>query len=174
MTVDELLARREIEDVVLRYCRGIDRLDPEAVRACYHPGAVDHHTGFDGPVEEYVPWVRGQLESLGGTHHQIGNHLSEIAGDAAVVETYCTATHWSAPDTELQAYLTLGLRYVDRFERRDGRWAIAERWAVTDWTRWEKDLTGPLGVPEAGPPPARGGGDPLDVLRAQVFGRERS
>ena len=38
----------------------------------------------------------------------------------------------------------------------------------------EKDLTGPLGVPEAGPPPARAGGDPVDVLGAQVFGRERS
>lgn len=166
--------RREIEDVVLRYCRGVDRLDMDAVRECYHPGAVDHHTGFSGPVEEYVPWVRGQLEFLGGTHHQIGNHLSEICGDTAAVETYVTATHWSAANAEVKVFLTLGMRYVDRFERRDGRWAIAERWAVCDWTRWEKDLTGPLGTPEAGPPPGRGGSDPIDELRAQVLGRERS
>lgn len=170
MSLDESQARQEIRDVVLRYCRGIDRLDLDAVRECYHPGAVDHHTGFDGPVEDYLPWVRGQLESLGGTHHQVGNHLCEIVRDAAVVETYCTATHWAAPDKELQAFLTCGLRYVDRFERRAGRWAVAERWAVCDWTRWEKDLTGPLGVPEAGPPPGRGGTDPIDRLRAAVLG----
>ncbi len=53
-----LLARQEIHDVVLRYCRGVDRLDLDLVRDCYHPGALDHHTGFDGTVAEYVPWVQ--------------------------------------------------------------------------------------------------------------------
>jgi hypothetical protein len=28
-----------------------------------------------------------------------------------------------------------GFRYVDRFERRDGAWRVAERWAVREWTR---------------------------------------
>ena len=42
---------------MLRYCQGIDRLDMELVRSAYHPDGVDHHTGFDGTVDEYVAWV---------------------------------------------------------------------------------------------------------------------
>jgi hypothetical protein len=31
--------------------------------------------------------------------------------------------------------MTLGARYVDRYERRDGQWKIARRTVVHDWTR---------------------------------------
>jgi hypothetical protein len=34
-TIDQLLAKQEIYEVLVRYCRGIDRLDEELVRACY-------------------------------------------------------------------------------------------------------------------------------------------
>ena len=30
--------------------------------------------------------------------------------------------------------MVIGLRYVDRFERRDGRWLIAKRVCAFDWT----------------------------------------
>ena len=30
--------------------------------------------------------------------------------------------------------MVLGLRYVDRFERRNGRWLIARRVCAFDWT----------------------------------------
>ncbi len=30
--------------------------------------------------------------------------------------------------------MVLGLRYVDRFERRDGRWLIAARVCAFDWS----------------------------------------
>lgn len=60
--------RQEIHDVVLRYCRGIDRLDFGLVRSAYHADAVDHHTGFDGSVEEYLAWVEPKLRARrGGT-----------------------------------------------------------------------------------------------------------
>jgi len=31
----------------------------------------------------------------------------------------------------------MGGRYVDRFERRDGVWKIAERQGVNEWLRYE-------------------------------------
>ena len=31
--------RVEITDALLRYCRGIDRLDPVSVQSAFHPGA---------------------------------------------------------------------------------------------------------------------------------------
>ena len=47
-----LLDKQEIEEVVLRYCRGIDRRDFDLVRSCYHPDARDRHGSFDGTVDE--------------------------------------------------------------------------------------------------------------------------
>ena len=77
------------------YCRGVDRLDMALVRQAYHPDAVDHHSGFEGTVDEYVGWLARNLEFLAGTMHFIGNHHVEFVGtDAAISETYCTATHW--------------------------------------------------------------------------------
>ena len=38
-----LLDRIELRDLVMRYCRGIDRRDFALVRACYHDNAIDDH-----------------------------------------------------------------------------------------------------------------------------------
>ncbi|MCW3843595.1 nuclear transport factor 2 family protein, partial [Micromonospora yasonensis] len=93
----ELADRQHIHEVVLRYCRGIDRLDLDLVRSAYHPDGVDHHTGFDGPVDEFLAWVEPLLRRLTGTTHIVGNHLVELHGDRAVAETYGTAVHWGEP-----------------------------------------------------------------------------
>src|SRR5579863_8399880 len=68
-SMEELLDRQAIRDVVYRYCRGIDRLDMKLVRSCYHPDGIDHHTGFDGKRDDYVEWVRGGLGRMAGTMH---------------------------------------------------------------------------------------------------------
>ncbi|AKK29765.1 nuclear transport factor 2 family protein [Mycobacterium sp. EPa45] len=150
-----------IRDVVTLYCRGIDRLDFDLVRQAYHPDGIDHHTGFDGTVDEYVAWVRKSLEYLAGTMHLIGNHHVDFAGDdVAISETYLMATHWGKPGTDQRANFTTGARYVDLMERRRGRWAIAERWAVREWTR--PDV---FAAPEQpGPRGRRDADDPLFVL----------
>jgi hypothetical protein len=122
--------RQEIHDVVLRCCRGIDRLDLELVRSAYHPDGVDHHTGFDGPIEEYLRWVAAGLARLGGTMHMLANHLLDLAGDDAVTETYGQAVHWSK---DPRGNFTTGFRYIDHMTYRDGRWAILERWAIREW-----------------------------------------
>lgn len=158
-----LVDQQSVRDVVARYCRGIDRLDMELVRDCYHPGALDHHTGFDGPVEEFLTWVQPQLARLGGTHHMIGNQLVELHGDEAVAESYAIATHWS--HTGERGNLTTGVRYVDHLSRRQGRWAITERWAVRDWGRAESAGFLPQGD---GPAAGRGSDDPLNKLREQL------
>ena len=39
MTLEELTARTEIHDVLLRYCRGLDRVDMSLVRSAFHKDA---------------------------------------------------------------------------------------------------------------------------------------
>ncbi|NLU83187.1 nuclear transport factor 2 family protein [Rhodococcus sp. HNM0569] len=164
--VAALLDKQAIHEVVMRYCRGIDRLDFDLVRSAYHPDGIDHHTGFDGPVDDFVAWVAPKLRAIGGTMHHVGNHLVELRGDHAVSETYCTAAHWGGGDGIGMVDFTSGCRYVDLMERRDGVWAIAERWAVREWTRSD---AGRLTVPEsAGPRGRRDGSDPLDSASARL------
>jgi hypothetical protein len=136
MTLDDLVAKQEIRDVLIRYTRGIDRLDMELVRSCYHPGAQDDHGAFQGTVEGFVEWVSDVLTYFDTTMHFIGNQLVEVAGDVAHAESYCVAYHRrSARDGDEGHDLVMGLRYVDRLERRDNEWRIADRRCVFDWTR---------------------------------------
>ncbi|MEU5995519.1 nuclear transport factor 2 family protein [Spirillospora sp. NPDC047418] len=165
--------RRDIHDVVLRYCRGIDRLDFDLVRSAYHPDAVDHHTGFDGTLDEYIAWVEPKLRARrGGTMHIVANHLVELLGDTAISETYGTSVHWGEPADNPRANFTSGVRFVDHMAWRDGRWAIAERWAVREWTRSDAGRLMPKEA--AGPSGSRDGDDPLYRLQRTLRGTETS
>ena len=131
--VDDLAIRR----VLYRYCRGIDRLDLEMVRACYHPDATDNHGDYSGGVDGFLEYVRGARAVYESTMHTLGNILIEIDGDVARSEAYALAQHRIPPrGRHPQRDNWVGLRYIDRFERRDDRqWRIAERICVYEWTR---------------------------------------
>jgi len=133
--VARLLDKQEIEEVVLRYCRGIDRRDLEMVRDCYHPDGTDEHGSFSGTIDEYLVWVDGLLEKYRFTMHVIGNVLIELeaGGERAVAESYGVSIHGS-DDPRPYLNMATGFRYVDRFERRGGPWKIAERFAVAEWS----------------------------------------
>jgi hypothetical protein len=165
-TLRELVDRQEIHDVVHRYCRGIDRLDMDLVRSAYHPDGVDHHTSFSGVVDDFIAWVEPALRALDGTMHRIGNHFAEIRGDGAVVETYGAASHWGSPSDDSRRNFTSGFRYVDWMERRDGRWAIAERFAVREWAHSDAGRFVTIG--QAGPSPQRDHTDPVFVLQDRL------
>ncbi len=134
-TTDEMADRSAIGDVIHRYCRGIDRLDLELVRSCYHPDAIDEHGSFVGDVDDYLRWVSGLLEKYVFTFHSVSNLLVELAGDRARCETYGIAHHRGQPDDPPHRHLITGFRYVDRFECREGDWRIAHRIALTEWAR---------------------------------------
>jgi hypothetical protein len=95
-----------------------------------------------------------------------GNHLAELHGDRAVVETYGTAVHWAEPADDPRRNFTSGFRYVDLMSRRAGRWAISERWAVREWTRSDAGRS----IHREGPGPVgfRDRRDPLYVVTEQV------
>lgn len=158
--------RYQIHQLVLSYCRGVDRLDMDQVRSCYHFDGIDHHTGFDGTVSEYIEWVSAALQTLDGTMHIIGNHLVELHGNRAISETYGTAVHWGLPADSPRRNFTSGFRYVDLMEFRGGRWGIAERWAVREWTR--SDAGRQISKEAAGPAGTRDGSDPLRVLQRRL------
>lgn len=121
----EMKDRQEIYDCLMRYCRGIDRLDREVLLSAYHPGALDDHGDYVGPVEGFADHVL----DLHATHqqvtqHHITNHRCSIEGDTANTESYYL---FRSLNKEPPLYTMASGRYLDRLERRDGRWGIVER-----------------------------------------------
>ena len=164
--MSDLLDRQEIHDLILRYCSAVDRADYTAVRAVYAHDGVDHHTGFSGPADEFVAWLRMRTARFEGTMHLVGNHLVELYGDHAFAETYGTAVHWGIPRDDPAVNFTSGFRYLDHLRREPEGWRIVERTAVREWTRSD---AGRIRDPEGeGPRGYRGPEDPLVHCRERV------
>src|ERR1700740_3561764 len=87
--VREIIDRQEIYDCIMRYCRGIDRLDREMLLSAYHPGAIDDHGTYVGPIEGFAEYVFELHKThQHRTQHHITNHRCEIDGDVAHTESY--------------------------------------------------------------------------------------
>jgi hypothetical protein len=113
----QLIARAEIYDALMRYLRGCDRKDPDLIRSAYHPDA-HHLMTVNGEQVERIPQVM----------HFIGNLAYEFASDElAIVESYALTLQVEQFEDGSQTFVEIGLRYVDRFEKRNGEWRIADR-----------------------------------------------
>ncbi|GEL22386.1 hypothetical protein PSU4_13400 [Pseudonocardia sulfidoxydans NBRC 16205] len=161
MTIDDdrlrtLVDRADIHDVLMRYCRGVDRCDVELIRSVYHLDSVDDHGYWSGPGQEFPEFIVGRLTSAAlRTTHAVANELIELDGDTARVETYVFAYLWRVAQTEAEgsadgsaeALDVFAGRYVDQFARRDGVWRIASRTVVHDWSCTPQVLPPALGLP---------------------------
>lgn len=130
----DTIAKQKIAEVLTRYCRGIDRCHLESLLSVFWPDATaDYGSGAQNAQD----WSRITVAALKGmlrTQHSIGNLLIEVEGDRAKAETYCHAFH-ELPGENGPGEMIVGGRYLDRLERRDGVWRIAQRIYVMDWNR---------------------------------------
>lgn len=136
-----LEAEAEIHRALLRYTRGIDRLDGELVASAFHPGAMCVDYGAEPlAIEDFVTYAIPRLgEAYTATQHRMSNiavTFGEDDGDRAQSEAYVLAFHVQATD-EGQRLHTFNGRYVDDFAWRDGAWKIATRVLRVDWSRIE-------------------------------------
>lgn len=131
LELQQLVDRQQIHDCIVRYCSGVDRFDRDMVRGCYHDDARDDHGTFVGSPDEFIEYFFGyHSKHQEGHKHYVLNHRCELDGNTAHTETY-----WIfAGNNRVDPALTLsGGRYLDRFEKRNGRWAIAARKCVIEW-----------------------------------------
>jgi hypothetical protein len=140
--------KEEIRQVLVRYCRANDRADEELLRSCYHPDARERSGPFEGSAEEMVPaLISAGLEAFESMFWAVTETDIQVDGDTARVEAY----HISAKvmrergdDGERMQRLS-GVRFLDRFERRNGEWRIAMRTMVSDWGVFVPTPTGSFG-----------------------------
>lgn len=135
-SLQRLLDEAAIKELQIRYCRGIDRMDWELVRSCYHPDAIDDHGEYVGGIDGFIEYCKAGTPNFLSTTHFTGNQLVEIDGDAAWAEHYARAYHRVAggpdgPDKDL----VVNCRYVDRLERRGGEWRLSKRVVIVDSER---------------------------------------
>ena len=122
----------EIQEVIYKLARGIDRCDENLLKECFHKGATDDHGQFKGSAEEFITWVIPVLKTMEATQHCICNVLVDLDGDKASTESYFLAFHRIKGEEDDSDMVAAG-RYLDSLEKRDGIWAITHRHAVYDW-----------------------------------------
>jgi ketosteroid isomerase-like protein len=123
-----LLDESEIRAVLARYARGIDRMDFDEVRACYHEDATDAHGGYNGDIDGFIGHSLKWADRVESKTHVFGQSTIELDGDSAWVESYCLCLLRMKPENGGPPSDRLAnIRYVDLFERRDGVWRIARR-----------------------------------------------
>lgn len=138
--IDELDARAQIHDVIMRHSRGIDRNDHHGARAeAFHTDAmIDSGHGLES-VAELLAVRAKQHEHTEHTMHIVTNVIIDFCSDSiAVVESYVQAVEWERAGYDFQsrgisehgvcgARIFSWCRYVDIFQARSGAWRIAER-----------------------------------------------
>ena len=169
--VRELLAEREIRNVLLRYCRGVDRCDQELVASCYHDDAVDDHGTWqaEGAVSIAERIVNLVKPGSGRAMHFLGNVTVEVEGTSAFAESYVLAFRTFERDSAAHVRIR-AVRFVDRFSLRSGKWRISERVVVDEWNRVDRIVEPQAGLEECRFS-SKDKEDPVYKIRAQRLAR---
>ena len=171
---DRALLIQEIQDVLFRYARGVDRCDWPLVRSTYHEDAHDDHGQYKGRLDGLMSYLAARHRFIDQSQHFITNIQVELVGDdVAIVESYYmvfqrmlkTAGEYVAPfapdpsafpgdRVQIEVYG----RYIDRFSRRVGEWRVENRLVIAETVRSSA-------VQSPSQAWRRDGNDPLDLLR---------
>ncbi len=154
--IGRLLAKQAISEVIYAYCRAVDRMDRDLARSIWAEDAdVDYGDTYRGSAVGLLDVIWRIHGTMRAHSHQVTNIIIQLDGDHAVSESYYSAylrplvAAGEAP-TQLSAYG----RYLDRWVRRDGRWAISHRKVASDF--------GDISVVNDAPFPATGANNSND------------
>ncbi|MEV5848626.1 nuclear transport factor 2 family protein [Streptomyces sp. NPDC051985] len=138
-----LLAEREILQIMGAFCRALDRFDAEAYRSVWHDDSTLELPG-EKPVNALGLtdfFTRDHADTVFYSH-QFTNPTTRIAGDRAASESYLYALMRRSGESAGQWVDThnVGARFLDRWSRRNGRWAIDHR-RILPGARWTRTVT---------------------------------
>ena len=134
--VETLLTKQAITESLYRYCRAFDRMDHALAQTVWHADGTCNYTNRpDQPdilASDYFGPSWAHRATLRNHSHQVTNILIECAGGQAASEAYFTASLQTEPqDGKITEHLYRG-RYLDRWSRRAGVWAIDHRQVIFD------------------------------------------
>lgn len=143
--LEGLLAREAIRRRLHDYCRAMDRRDDELGYAVWHEdGTADYGADvFQGLGRDFVDQVSRNHLRRTAHSHQLATIGIEVDGDTAVSEAYATVRLVTEAADGVSEERFVG-RYLDRWSRREGRWAIDHRVWVLDFGEVGRSVGAPL------------------------------
>jgi hypothetical protein len=143
-----LLERDKIRDCIARLARGEDRRDAQLITSAYWPDSITDYGVFSGSFEQYLGWVVPGSPAIPVTQHVLGQTLIQLKGEVASTETHVISYHRVNMGSE-ERDTVIGGRYLDKLEKRNGEWRIAQRTMLYDWFQdfgvsvdWSKGVMG--------------------------------
>jgi hypothetical protein len=145
-----LMLKLAIEDMLHRYCRGVDRMDRQLALSVFHPeSAVEIDAVFTGSGPGFIDWVwerhRGAVRHL----HNITNVCVSGTDVAAASEAYVMALLRIESQGGLMVLQSHG-RYLDEWVRFEARGVVTRRRYVHEFQeirRLESDMAPAKQVP---------------------------
>lgn len=112
-------------DLLYCYARGVDRRDLDLVRSCFAPDCSYEGSLASGTIGDMLAALPVAWTRYDTTLHFMSEPQVVIEGESARSETPTVAYHvLPEPGAGLRI---VGVRYLDDWTRRDGRWRIAHR-----------------------------------------------
>ncbi|GMN02354.1 nuclear transport factor 2 family protein [Erythrobacter sp. MTPC3] len=172
--------RAQIMDVIAAYAHAVDRRRWNMMDALFHEDAQFQFGPVAGDWRGFVEQAKSILEPCLATHHQLGQtQFAFESADRCLTETYMTAMHTVPPgypvaevfpDKGVIYSAVIAGRYIDRFEKRGGRWAMTHRRGVYDWREFRVIEGTDLSELPAGSCGAHDASDPAVPVAARFAG----
>lgn len=139
---DTLRDKLAIRETIESWAIWRDSGDFERLRTCFHDDGRMTATWFAGTADEFVSRARASFANGSMSSHVLGATSIDVAvtpaGVRAVAQTRMTISSRDTLEGALYD-LTCQGRFYDLFEKRRGRWAIADRRLT-----YEKDRADPV------------------------------
>ena len=145
-----LMLKLAIQDMLHRYCRGVDRMDRPLALSVFHPDStVEIDAAFTGSGPGFIDWVWERHRGAARHLHNITNVCVNGNGDTAASEAYVMALMRIESAGGLMVLQSHG-RYLDEWVRFEDRWVIKRRRYVHEFQeirRMESDMAPATQVP---------------------------
>jgi hypothetical protein len=159
----ESLDRQDIREVLVRWNRALDRGDARMMASTYSIDAQDDHGKhqYRSSDEAANDYIERHVRAARRTMHTTVQEFIELEGDVAHCESYAIAylvtdrvpslenRNNDRPCLPIEELLvTVGIRYIDRFERLDAQWKIAKRKMILEWRTFSDSVPLAFDVPD--------------------------
>jgi len=125
-----LADRQQISDCLMRYARGVDRIDLDLMRSAFWPDATISQGPVRGSIEDFIAGWAPVQDAREASFHNISNLTVEFDGNSAHCEAYLLVSIKQKGTDKIE---TVGGRYIDHFEKRGPEWRIKTRQMVIEW-----------------------------------------
>jgi 3-phenylpropionate/cinnamic acid dioxygenase small subunit len=144
MTLDEVVDRLELDDLLTRFAVAVDTKDFDLLDTVFtHDAALDYSqpARAEGPYAEMKAWIVASMIPFEMCQHLIVNRWIEVTGETARCRSYLyNPLAIRGADGALHRYF-VGGTYDDRCVKTPDGWRIAERVHRILWT--EGDVVAP-------------------------------